>query len=36
MTSENDMTSCVNVNDIGGHPVYTYEVCEKSSKLSQI
>jgi hypothetical protein len=29
MTTENDVTSCVNVNDICGHPFYMCEVCER-------
>jgi hypothetical protein len=29
MTTENDVTFCVNVNDIGGHAVYTCEVYER-------
>jgi len=29
MTTENDVTFCANVNDIGGHPFYVCEVCER-------
>lgn len=29
MTPENDVTFDVNVNDIGGHEVYTCELCER-------
>jgi uncharacterized C2H2 Zn-finger protein len=32
MTPQNNVTFDVNVNDLGGHPVYTCEVCER--KLS--
>jgi len=29
ITAENDVTLYVNVNDIGGHPLYTCKMCER-------